>query len=97
MHQVLSTTKSQFCSTQPPWQVCAPTSTAVAKVANNKVVSGWLVPTNAITLSNGKATITLVRNGTQQQVEVTTGDIQGEWTVVESPRIAEWATQWSAA
>ena len=64
-----------------------PDMTAVAKVANNKVVSGWLVPTNSITLSDGKATITLVRNGAQQQVEVTTGDIQGEWTVVESPQL----------
>ncbi|MFN8443549.1 MAG: HlyD family efflux transporter periplasmic adaptor subunit [Caldilineaceae bacterium] len=64
-----------------------PDMTAVAKLVKDTTVSGWLVPTTAITQNNGQATVTVVRNGAQQQVVVTPGEVQGEWTVVQAPEL----------
>lgn len=66
-----------------------PDMTAVAKMTKNEVISGWLVPTTSITQESGKSTITIVRNGEQQQVAVSTGEVQGEWTVVEAPELEQ--------
>lgn len=61
--------------------------TAVATLRNQEEASGWLVPSNAVREVNGESQITLVRNGTTQNVSVTTGAVQGEWVVVQSSAI----------
>jgi HlyD family secretion protein len=63
--------------------------TAVATLRNQETASGWLVPTNAVHTVDGKAQVAIVRNGATVNVPVTTGAIQGEWVVVESPDIQQ--------
>lgn len=63
--------------------------TALATLTNQATASGWLVPINAVQNTNGTAQITLVRNGATINVPVTTGSVQGEWLVVDSPEIQE--------
>lgn len=64
-----------------------PDMTAVAKLANTKATTGWLVPTTAITQQDGQAVVVVVRNNSQQPIAVTTGEVQGEWTVVQTPEL----------
>jgi RND family efflux transporter MFP subunit len=61
--------------------------TAVAIMRNQAAASGWLVPRNAVQEVDGKSQVTIVRDGATVNVPVTTGAIQGEWVVVESPEI----------
>jgi multidrug efflux pump subunit AcrA (membrane-fusion protein) len=61
--------------------------TAVATLRNQETASGWLVPVNAVQSVGGEAEVAIVRDGTTLTVPVTTGSIQGEWVVVESPEI----------
>jgi len=63
--------------------------TAVATLRNQATASGWLVPRNAVKSTNGQADVAVVRGGQTITVPVTTGTIQGEWVVVESPDIKE--------
>ena len=63
--------------------------TAVASLRNQETASGWLVPRNAVQEVDGDANVAIVRGGTTMTVPVTTGAIQGEWVVVESPEIQE--------
>jgi len=51
--------------------------------------SNWLVPTNSIRQQNGVSIVRLVRDGQPLPIEVTTGAVQGEWTVVQSPELRE--------
>ncbi len=66
-----------------------PGMTAVATIANTNtnLTNGWLVPTDAIQQQNGASFVTVVRNGTGTQVEVTPGTVQGEWTVVQADEL----------
>jgi hypothetical protein len=76
--------------------------TAVATLRNQQTASGWLVPRNAVHYApsspamgagdegntvDGEAQVAIVRNGETMTVPVTTGAIQGEWVVVESPEL----------
>jgi HlyD family secretion protein len=63
--------------------------TAVATLQNQATASGWLVPRNAVQTVDGQAQVEIVRDGETLTVPVTTGSIQGEWVVVESPRLQE--------
>lgn len=49
--------------------------------------SSWLVPTNSIREENGASIVRIVRAGQPVVVTVTTGSVQGEWTVVQSPEL----------
>lgn len=51
--------------------------------------SSWLVPTNSIRQQNGVSIVRLIRDGQPLSIEVTTGAVQGEWTVVQSPELQE--------
>jgi multidrug resistance efflux pump len=60
--------------------------TAVATIAANAGITGWLVPNNALRQRPGGGTYVLVvRNGQEVQVDVKAGVVQGEFTAVESP------------
>jgi HlyD family secretion protein len=61
--------------------------TAVATLQNEEVASGWLAPRNAVETVDGRAQIAVVRDGQTLTIPVTTGSIQGEWVVVESPEL----------
>jgi RND family efflux transporter MFP subunit len=63
--------------------------TAVATLQNQATASGWLVPRTAVQTVDGQAQVEIVRDGQTMSVPVTTGSIQGEWVVVESPRLQE--------
>jgi multidrug efflux pump subunit AcrA (membrane-fusion protein) len=58
--------------------------TAVATLEGESARNEWLVPTNSLTRSQGKTTVTVVQGNQQTQVEVTPGPAQGEWTVVQA-------------
>ncbi|MCB0066948.1 MAG: efflux RND transporter periplasmic adaptor subunit [Caldilinea sp.] len=49
--------------------------------------SSWLVPTNSIRTQDGASVVRIVRDGQPVAVTVTTGSVQGEWTVVQSPEL----------
>jgi multidrug efflux pump subunit AcrA (membrane-fusion protein) len=59
--------------------------TAVARLQTAQQATGWLVPTSAISQNGDGAEITVVRAEGPLTVTVTTGPVQGEWTVVDSP------------
>jgi HlyD family secretion protein len=60
--------------------------TAVATIAANAGITGWLVPNNALQQRPGGGTYVLVvRNGQEVTVDVTVGVVQGEFTAVQSP------------
>jgi HlyD family secretion protein len=60
--------------------------TAVATIAANAGITGWLVPNDALQQRPGGATYVLVvRNGQEVPVDVTVGIVQGEFTAVQSP------------
>jgi multidrug resistance efflux pump len=60
--------------------------TAVATIAANAGITGWLVPNDALQQRPGGGTYVLVvRNGQEVPVDVTVGIVQGEFTAVQSP------------
>jgi multidrug efflux pump subunit AcrA (membrane-fusion protein) len=61
--------------------------TSVARLQTAQQVTGWLVPTSAISQNGAGAEITVVRSEGPLTVTVTTGSVQGEWTVVDSPQL----------
>ena len=61
--------------------------TALATLQNQAAASGWLVPRTSVQTTNNNSQVAIVRNGATLNVPVTTGMIQGEWIVVESPEI----------
>ena len=63
--------------------------TAVATISDKSVQPGWLVPSTSIREFEGEHYVMVVRNGEQQRVKVTPGEVQGEWTVVRSPDLQE--------
>jgi HlyD family secretion protein len=65
-----------------------PGMTAVATIKETEAASdGWLVPTSAIQQQDGQATVLVVSGTITSTVAVTTGAIQGEWTVVQSAQL----------
>ena len=62
-----------------------PGMTAVATIIDQNAKTGWLVPTTSIYDYEGTKNVTVVRNGQRQRVQVTPGEVEGEWTVVQSP------------
>lgn len=68
-----------------------PGMTAVATLTNmdEAAADGWLVPSNAIRDRGNGSTVMVVVDGQPSPVAVTTGAIQGEWTVVYSPELAQ--------
>lgn len=54
---------------------------------NLDATSSWLVPTNSIRTQDGVSVVRAVRDGQPVAITVTTGAIQGEWTVVQSPEL----------
>jgi len=65
-----------------------PGMTAVATIKNTEAASdGWLVPTTAIQQQDGQAIVVVMSGTTTSTVSVTTGAIQGEWTVVQSSQL----------
>lgn len=61
-----------------------PDMTAVARFVDESISGGWLVPTASIQGEGNAATVPVVRDGMTTQAPVTTGPVQGEWTVVYS-------------
>lgn len=64
-----------------------PDMTAVATLVNATAGGGWLVPTDAIRNGPNGSIVLVVRNGATTRIPVTTGAVQGEWTVVQSPEL----------
>ncbi|MBN1219939.1 MAG: efflux RND transporter periplasmic adaptor subunit [Anaerolineae bacterium] len=62
-----------------------PGMTAVATIIDDTVEPGWLVPTTSVQEFEGENYVMVVRDGQRQRVQVTTGELQGEWMVVQSP------------
>lgn len=73
-------TDSQLDGVRPGMTSVASISETNTSVATN----GWFVPTNAIKQQGNAKTVTLVRNDTSSTINVTTGIVQGEWTLVKS-------------
>ena len=66
-----------------------PGMSAVATLNDENVAAGtsWLVPTNSIRGGGDGAVVRVVRNGAVIPVQVTTGAVQGEWTVVQGDEL----------
>ena len=66
-----------------------PGMSAVATLNDENVAAGtsWLVPTNSIRGGGDGAVVRVVRNGAVIPVKVTTGAVQGEWTVVQGDEL----------
>jgi multidrug efflux pump subunit AcrA (membrane-fusion protein) len=64
-----------------------PDMTAVAVLVNTDASAGWLVPSTALAQEGGATVVTVMRNGQPAKVAVTTGSVQGEWTVVQSTEL----------
>jgi HlyD family secretion protein len=63
-----------------------PGMTAVATIYDENVEPGWLVPTNSVNEFEGEYYVMVTSDdGQQQRVQVTPGEVQGDWTVVQSP------------
>jgi RND family efflux transporter MFP subunit len=58
--------------------------TAVATLTNQDAVDGLLAPRSAVQETDGRPTVTVVRDGQAFVTPVTTGEIQGEWIVVQA-------------
>lgn len=61
-----------------------PGMTAVADILTADGSLGWLVPTTSLIEGDGVTRVMIVRSTQSIPVEVTVGDSQGEWTVVQS-------------
>jgi HlyD family secretion protein len=66
-----------------------PDMTAVARFNDENLTGGWLAPTTAIQGAGDAATLPVLRDGVVTQIPVTTGTVQGEWTVVYSDALQE--------
>ncbi len=64
-----------------------PGMTAVTTIADGINEAEWLVPTNALREFEGETMVVVVRNGQRNRVKVEPGSSQGEWTVVQSPKL----------
>lgn len=65
-----------------------PGMTAVATIKNTATASGgWLVPTTAIQQQDGQAVVMVVKGEVTTPVVVTSGAVQGEWTIVQSDEL----------
>lgn len=66
-----------------------PGMNAVATLENSQTVApnSWLVPTNALRTNGAQTVVMVVRDGQPTPVSVTTGTVQGEWTMVQSPEL----------
>jgi HlyD family secretion protein len=62
-----------------------PGMTAVATIFDESAEPGWLVPSTSVREFEGEHYVMVVQNGQRQRVKVTPGEVQGEWTVVQSP------------
>ncbi len=62
-----------------------PGMTAVATIMDENAQPGWLVPSTSVREFEGEHYVMVVQNGQRQRVKVTRGEVQGEWTVVQSP------------
>lgn len=61
--------------------------TAVATMQRADLADAWLVPAGAVQTVNGASQVMVIRNGAPVAVTVTTGALQGEWIIVESPQL----------
>ena len=61
-----------------------PGMTAVATIMDENAQPGWLVPSTSIREFEGENYVMVVQNGQRQRVKVTPGEVEGEWTVVQS-------------
>jgi HlyD family secretion protein len=66
-----------------------PDMTAVARFSDETVTGGWLAPTTSIQGVGDAATLSVVRADVVTEIPVTTGTVQGEWTVVYSDALQE--------
>ena len=67
-----------------------PNMTATIILENESLAANsWLVPQNAIHEEDGKTIILIVGEADSSSVEVVTGDLQGEWIVVQSDELQE--------
>lgn len=66
-----------------------PGMTAVATILEESdTEGGWLVPTNAIRLQGDVSVVAVATGDSIAMVEVIPGDVQGEWTVVQSAELS---------
>ena len=68
-----------------------PGMTAVATLSSMDAADadGWLVPNNAVRTQGENTVVMAVFEGQPSPISVTTGGLQGEWTVVYSDELAE--------
>lgn len=66
-----------------------PDMTAVARFVDADIADGWLVPTASIQGAGADATVPVLRAGVVVQTPISTGAVQGEWTVVYSDDLNE--------
>jgi multidrug efflux pump subunit AcrA (membrane-fusion protein) len=64
-----------------------PGMTAVATIFDESVEPGWLVPTTSVREFEGEHYVMLVQDGERQRVAVIPGEVQGEWTMVQSSEL----------
>jgi multidrug efflux pump subunit AcrA (membrane-fusion protein) len=62
-----------------------PGMTAVATIFDKSVEPGWLVPSTSVHEFEGEHYVMKVQGKERVRVKVTPGEVQGEWTVVQSP------------
>ncbi|MEM7134670.1 MAG: efflux RND transporter periplasmic adaptor subunit [Chloroflexota bacterium] len=67
-----------------------PNMSATVILANEELpANSWLVPQNSIQEVDGNSTVTVVREETESIIEVATGELQGEWILVQSAELNE--------
>lgn len=66
-----------------------PDMTAVARFRDESLTGGWLAPTTALQRSGDATTLPVLRDGVVTQISVTTGAVQGEWTVIYADALRE--------
>jgi RND family efflux transporter MFP subunit len=73
--------------TDPDLSDVRPGMTAVATIVNEEANTGWLVPTSALRQRENGTFVLVLRDGTPTPIQVTPGEPQGEWTLVQSPEL----------
>jgi multidrug efflux pump subunit AcrA (membrane-fusion protein) len=63
--------------------------TAVAEMQSTSLADAWLAPSSAVQEIDGQSQMVVLRDGNQMTVSVATGQVQGEWVVVESSELQE--------
>lgn len=66
-----------------------PDMTAVARFRDENLTGGWLAPTSALQRDGDATTLPVLRDGVITHISVTTGAVQGEWTVVYGDALRE--------